>query len=60
MPTGPTYMAFSSEALDAKEVEGVIRPGVALDVATTPEPGGQCLAILVLLLPLRIRSRQSC
>ena len=39
MPTGPTYMAFSSEALDAKEVEGVIRPGVALDVATTPEEG---------------------
>ncbi|MEM7078631.1 MAG: thiamine pyrophosphate-binding protein [Pseudomonadota bacterium] len=36
MPTGPVYMGFSSEALDAKEVEGVIHPGVALEVAQLP------------------------
>lgn len=37
MPSGPTYMAFSGEALDEKAVEGVITAGRALDVATTPE-----------------------
>lgn len=37
MPTGPTYVAYSGESLDAKNVEGVITPGRAVDVASTPE-----------------------
>ncbi|MFZ9014931.1 MAG: thiamine pyrophosphate-binding protein, partial [Alphaproteobacteria bacterium] len=31
MPTGPVYVAYSSPALDAKNVEGVIRPGLPLE-----------------------------
>ena len=38
MPTGPVYMAFSGEALDAKDVEGVIHAGEALETATVPNP----------------------
>ena len=37
MPSGPVYLAFSGEALDAKEVEGIIEPGRALKVAALPE-----------------------
>ena len=37
MPTGPVYMAFSGEALDAKNVEGTIEPGRPLNMATTPD-----------------------
>ena len=37
MPTGPVYMAFSSEALDAKDVSGHIRPGQALNMAQVPD-----------------------
>lgn len=41
-PTGPVYLAFSSPALDAKNVEGVIQAAHALEV---PEvPGGATLA----------------
>ncbi len=39
MPSGPTYLAFAGEALDAKDVEGTIRAGTAVPVATTPEQG---------------------
>lgn len=40
-PTGPVYLAFSSPALDAKNVEGTIRAAHALE---TPEvPGGSTL-----------------
>lgn len=36
MPSGPVYLAFSGDSLDAKDVEGVIRPGEALDSAHQP------------------------
>lgn len=36
MPTGPVYLAFSSPALDAKNVEGVIRAAHALEVPQVP------------------------
>jgi thiamine pyrophosphate-dependent acetolactate synthase large subunit-like protein len=39
MPTGPVYMAFSGEALDAKQVEAVIQPGSALNVPASPDEG---------------------
>jgi len=38
MPSGPVYLAFAGEALDAQDVEGVIRPGEALTTAQAPEP----------------------
>ena len=37
MPTGPVYLAYSGEALDAKEVEATIRPGEAVTTAEHPE-----------------------
>jgi benzoylformate decarboxylase len=37
MPSGPVYLAFSSEALDAQDVEGVIRPGEALAGPQIPD-----------------------
>ena len=37
MPTGPVYLAFSGEALDAKEVEAAIHPGEAVATAEHPE-----------------------
>ncbi|HIG61588.1 MAG TPA: thiamine pyrophosphate-binding protein [Gammaproteobacteria bacterium] len=39
MPTGPVYMAFSGEALDAKQVEAVIQPAGALNVPASPDQG---------------------
>ncbi len=36
MPTGPVYLAFSSPALDAKDVEGTIQAAQALDMAASP------------------------
>jgi benzoylformate decarboxylase len=39
MPTGPVYMAFSGEALDANQVEAVIQPGGALNVPASPDQG---------------------
>ncbi len=39
MPSGPVYMAFSGEALDAEGVEGVIEPGQALETALHPDAG---------------------
>lgn len=36
MPTGPVYLAFSSPALDATGVEGVIQAGRPLEMAATP------------------------
>jgi len=37
MPTGPVYVAYSSQALDARNVEGTIQPGKALEMAKTPD-----------------------
>ena len=37
MPTGPVFLGFSSEALDAKEVQGTILPGEAPDMAQIPD-----------------------
>ncbi|MFH1605094.1 MAG: thiamine pyrophosphate-binding protein [Pseudomonadota bacterium] len=36
MPTGPVYLAFSSPALDAKNVEGTIKAAHALEMAQVP------------------------
>jgi len=36
MPTGPVYVAFSSQALDATEVEGTIQPARGLEFAEVP------------------------
>ena len=36
MPTGPVYLAFSSAALDATEVEGTIQAAQGLEMAQTP------------------------
>lgn len=36
MPTGPVYLAFSSPALDARDVEGVIRAAGPLEMAQVP------------------------
>ena len=36
MPTGPVYLAFSSPALDAKDVEGTIQAAQALDMPESP------------------------
>lgn len=36
MPTGPVYLAFSSPALDAKGVEGVIQAARPLEMPATP------------------------
>ena len=36
MPTGPVYVAYSGEALDAKDVAGTIRPGRALETPVDP------------------------
>ncbi len=36
LPTGPVYVAYSSPALDAKNVEGVIETGRPLEMAATP------------------------
>ncbi len=36
MPTGPVYLAFSSPALDAKNVEGTIQPAEPLEMAQVP------------------------
>lgn len=41
LPTGPVYLAFSSPALDAKNVEGVIQAGRPLEIAEIP--GGRTL-----------------
>ncbi|MEM9682056.1 MAG: thiamine pyrophosphate-dependent enzyme [Pseudomonadota bacterium] len=41
MPTGPVYVAYSSPALDAKEVEGTIQAAAGLEVAEIP--GGRTL-----------------
>ncbi len=38
MPTGPVYLAYASEALDAKNVEGTIARGEPLDMAEGPSP----------------------
>ena len=37
MPTGPVYVGYASEALDAKDVVGMIEPGNALSMASVPE-----------------------
>lgn len=37
MPTGPVYMALSGEALDAKDVDAVIRPAEGLTLPGVPE-----------------------
>jgi len=37
MPSGPVYLAFSAEALDAKNIEGTIQAGEALDTAQVPD-----------------------
>ncbi len=42
MPTGPVYLAFSSPALDAKNVEGTIQAAEPLEMAQVP--GGSTLA----------------
>ena len=42
MPTGPVYLAFSSPALDAKDVEGTIQQAGALEMPETP--GGSTIA----------------
>jgi len=36
MPTGPVYIAYSSPALDAKDIEGTIQAAKALEMAQTP------------------------
>ena len=36
MPTGPVYLAFSSPALDAKDVEGTIQAAQPLEMAEVP------------------------
>ena len=36
MPTGPVYIAYSSQALDAKNIEGTIQAAKALEIAQTP------------------------
>ena len=36
MPSGPTYLAFSGEALDARDVVGLIQPGEPIDIAQAP------------------------
>ena len=36
MPTGPVYVAYSSPALDAREVEGTIQAAKGLEMALTP------------------------
>ena len=36
MPTGPVYLAYAGQALDAKDVEGTIQPAEALDMAQMP------------------------
>lgn len=36
LPTGPVYLAFSSPALDATDVEGVIEAGRPLEMAAAP------------------------
>lgn len=41
MPTGPVYVAYSSPALDAKDVEGTIQAAAGLEVAEIP--GGRTL-----------------
>ncbi len=42
MPTGPVYVAYSSPALDAKNVEGTIQAARALEMAEVP--GGSTVA----------------
>ena len=37
MPTGPVYLAFASEALDAKDVSATIVPGQALNTSQQPD-----------------------
>ena len=37
MPTGPVYIAYSSQALDAKNIEGTIQAAKALEIAQTPD-----------------------
>ncbi|XOV89220.1 MAG: thiamine pyrophosphate-binding protein [Pseudomonadota bacterium] len=39
MPTGPVYLAYAGEALDAKDVEGLIQPGLPVEQAQVPEAG---------------------
>lgn len=41
MPTGPVYVAYSSPALDAKNVEGVIHAARPLEIAEVP--GGRTI-----------------
>ena len=36
MPTGPVYLAFTSAALDAKDVDGTIQAANGLEMAQTP------------------------
>tara|TARA_E500000331_G_scaffold181755_2_gene175126 strand:- start:1220 stop:2941 length:1722 start_codon:yes stop_codon:yes gene_type:complete len=37
MPTGPVYVGYASEALDATDVEGMIEPGNPLSMASIPD-----------------------
>lgn len=37
MPSGPVFLGFTSAALDQKDVEGVITPGEALEMAQLPD-----------------------
>ena len=37
MPSGPVFLGFTSEALSQKDVEGVISPGEALEMAQLPD-----------------------